>query len=426
MPFLTKTDSNAVVKGSRDPLGVQALWTSFGRRIVGNLTTVSTNLRDFTATMLGYAFIEQMEGETNEVELFLRWEQWASYCRVHRFVQVPVRGIERVNERLRGSKPIVISASREHQILSNQKTYGLWGLYSMPSRASGLLEEKTSRVTDAAREFIDREYWPRVKALQSDLKNARTPLDLEGKHKRHAAAVAGVLAPPGPGNPLTQAEQTFYTDHLLHHKPTQRRAVACMPAELKKTFAPTPALLTAWAERAARHDAELAEMLDDVRVIESLLAPAARLFSFLLGERKELLGTLTKNVSSTWGGNPFASLDLDRLEGHPRFYLRSPIKRGRIQSAMGDRAQSGEQWLGLAHALHAADFAQAISILCELNASVMQHRGGGPWITLENERLRVHANEAPVVLPASGQLPSLWEHSYFLQPLAFMTTTLQA
>ena len=415
MPFLTKTDSNAVVKGSRDPLGVQALWTSFGRCIVGNLTTVSTNLRDFTATILGYSFIEHMEGESNEVELFLRWEQWAAYCRVHQFGQVPVRGIERVNERLRNSKPIVISASREHQILSNQKTYGLWGLYSMPSRASHLLET-TARVTDAAREFIGREYWPRVKALRAELKNPRGNLDLEGRHKRLAVAVAEVLAPPGPDNPLTHAEQTFYTDHLLHHTPTQRRAVACMPAELKKTCAPTPALLTAWAERASRHDAELAAMLDDMRIIESLLAPAARLFSFLLGERKELLDTLAKNVGSTWCGTPFASLDLDRLED----------LRGRIQSATGDRALSGEQWLGLAHALHAADYAQAIRILCEINASVMQHRGGGPWITLENERLRVHANEAPVVLPAIAQLPTLWEHSYFLHPLALMTTTLQA
>lgn len=416
MPFLTKTDSNAVIKGSRDPLGVQALWTNFGRRIVGNLTTVSTSLRDFTATMLGYAFIEHMEGEANEVELFLRWEQWAAYCRVHRFGQVPVRGIERVNERLRTAKPITISASREHQILSNQKTYGLWGLYSMPSRASGLLEEKNSRLTNAAREFIGREYWPRVKALQTELKNTRSTLDLEGRHKRLAAAVAEVLAPPGPDNPLSQAEQVFYTDHLLHHSPTQRRAVASMPAELKRTFAPTPALLTAWAEHAARHDEELATMLDDVRAIEGLLAPASRLFSFLLGEHKEPLGTLAKNIGSTWGRAPFASLDLDRLEN----------LRGLIQETTAGRVRSGEQWLSLAHALHAADYTQAIRLLCELNASVMQHRGGGPWITLEDEFLRVHADEKPVELPASTQLSTLWEHSYFLGPLAFMTSTLQA
>lgn len=44
------------------------MWTNFGRRIVGNLTTVSTSLRDFTTTMLGYAFIEHMEGEVNEVD----------------------------------------------------------------------------------------------------------------------------------------------------------------------------------------------------------------------------------------------------------------------------------------------------------------------------------------------------------------------
>jgi hypothetical protein len=34
----------------------------------------------------------------------------------------------------------VISDDRAHQILGNQKIYGLWGLYTMPARASGLLD----------------------------------------------------------------------------------------------------------------------------------------------------------------------------------------------------------------------------------------------------------------------------------------------
>lgn len=50
VPFLTDLDSRAAVKGSRDPLGIQAIWTRFGRHVVGNLTTVSNSVRDFTIT----------------------------------------------------------------------------------------------------------------------------------------------------------------------------------------------------------------------------------------------------------------------------------------------------------------------------------------------------------------------------------------
>ncbi len=54
VPFLTDLDSRGDVKGSRDPLGLQAIWTHFGRKVVGNLTTVSSSLRGFTTTLLGY------------------------------------------------------------------------------------------------------------------------------------------------------------------------------------------------------------------------------------------------------------------------------------------------------------------------------------------------------------------------------------
>jgi hypothetical protein len=40
-PFLTDIDAQAAIKGSRGPLGIQPMWTRLGRRVVGNLTTVT-------------------------------------------------------------------------------------------------------------------------------------------------------------------------------------------------------------------------------------------------------------------------------------------------------------------------------------------------------------------------------------------------
>ena len=85
-PFLTDLDDRARVKGSRDPLGAQPIWTRFGRHVIGNLTTVTTSLRDFTTLLLGYYFAERVAEEAgtgSEVETFLKWEQLAAYSRAY-------------------------------------------------------------------------------------------------------------------------------------------------------------------------------------------------------------------------------------------------------------------------------------------------------------------------------------------------------
>jgi len=60
VPFLTGIDPEAAVKGSRDPLGLQTIWIRLGGLVVGNLTTVSTSVRDFTTLILGYYFAERV------------------------------------------------------------------------------------------------------------------------------------------------------------------------------------------------------------------------------------------------------------------------------------------------------------------------------------------------------------------------------
>src|SRR4051794_147638 len=98
-PFLTDLDSRAQVKGSRDPLGAQPIWTRFGRHVVGNLTTVSNSARDFTTLLLGYYFAEQLAKQAepgSELSTFLKWEQLAAYARAYHNKDVAFRGTERV------------------------------------------------------------------------------------------------------------------------------------------------------------------------------------------------------------------------------------------------------------------------------------------------------------------------------------------
>lgn len=411
MPFLTQIDPNARIKGSRDPLGVQAIWTALGRRVVSNLTTVSTSVRDFTATMLGYALVERLENSAeSEVELFLRWEQWAAYSRAFHFQkEAALRGIERVRERLEESTRVTISAARQHQILSNQKTYGLWGLYSMPARDSGLIEMQTARLTPEARALVEAEYWPKVRKIADFLPKQKCPVDLQSE--RLVKTIATLLGPR-----FTTTEREFYTRHLLHRTPQQTEAVRTMPAELRQRRpALSPVLLRDWQRRAEPSDPALAADLEHIRVAESVLAPAVWLFSWLLGQEKRTLDAVVKDVRDQWG-TAFERLELETFRG----------LGGCISQAAGRREGSDAHWMTVAASLHAADYTAAVRALLDLSADVMQHRGGARWISLENDSLRVHAQEKPARLLEREELPQLWTHSYFLDSLAIVTETLTA
>jgi hypothetical protein len=165
-PFLTDLDSRAVVKGSRDPLGIQQIWTRFGRHVVGNLSTVSNSVRDFSILLLGYYFasrVSESTGRGSELATFLKWEQLAAYARAAVNDDWVFRGTERVNKRLSEGHIVTLSAQSEHQILSDQKIYGLWGLFSVPSRASGILDTNVSAsLSPSALELVEKEYLPRL------------------------------------------------------------------------------------------------------------------------------------------------------------------------------------------------------------------------------------------------------------------------
>jgi hypothetical protein len=162
-PFLTDLDERAAVKGSRDPLGIQSVWTRLGRHVVHNLTTVSSLVRDFTTLLLGYWFVERVAeagGHGAELATFLKWEQLAAYARAEVNKDFSFRGVDRVARNLNEGPKIVVSADRVHQILGDQKIYGLWGLYTVPARASGLVEADPPWLTPAARDFVERMYLP--------------------------------------------------------------------------------------------------------------------------------------------------------------------------------------------------------------------------------------------------------------------------
>ncbi len=144
--LLSKQDPRELPKGSKDPLGFEILWTQYGRRTIGNLTTITGSIDEFLTALFGFYLSETVDDDEH-VHRFIRYEQVAGYLRQYTEKGGFVRGVSRVKERLKqlenGSIPVVtISKSKRDMILSSQSAYGLWGLYSTALDVSGLIEDR--------------------------------------------------------------------------------------------------------------------------------------------------------------------------------------------------------------------------------------------------------------------------------------------
>lgn len=437
MPFLTQLDSRAAIKGSRDPLGVQMIWTRLGRHVVANLTTVSTSVRDFTVLLLGYYFaarVAEEGGSAGDLATFLKWEQLASYARASVNKERGFRGTERVARRLQDGERVRLSVDAGAQILGNQKIYGLWGLYTVPAKASGLLEGDPTRLTGAARDVVERsllsameQAGPKtVQGVVDRLRNSEYALDLHGA--RDAAVLKGVARTLGK---LREPERQLYREHLLFgglgdHDPTRgtqgrQRLFAELLVDTRSSpdWALTPKTLRIIAARAARRSEPaaqaLAYRLERIVTAELTLAPAVALFEHVLGCDGQPLSAIADGVRRHWGKGPSQTIDVAAFEAlEPELRL------------WGDDAGTGRRWVQIAASLHDAQYEETLRLLLEQNAAVMKARSAAaPWADVREGKLHVRfRDEQATHLPDVVELPNYWRHAYFVESLRAVALSL--
>jgi hypothetical protein len=423
-PFFTDVDYRAQVKGSRDPIGAQGIWTSFGRKVVGNVTTVSTSIRDFTVLLMGYYLAEQVAnevGEASELETFLKWEQLAAFVRAHVNRDFSFRGTERVQRALSEGTRFTTSASGASQILSDQPTYGIWGLYSMPAMESGLVKREPPRLTDDGLLFVEKYYLPRfhkaggnVERLVSLLAKREASFDLaRDTNGGLFNAVAALLK-----RELTRQERDFYWSYIAEGGPKDNTK-GCQPllARLLSERLPqkdvtwTPALVRDLAKAARKHDGgTLSDELERICTCESVLAPAALLFAFIQGLSGVTLNAAIKRIKDCWGAR-VKTIDLARFEE-----LRPQLSKV--------RAETAENWIRIAAGLSAGRYEDVVERLIEQNKATMELRGGAAWIELRGGAFHVRLRDEQGDLPPADGLPDLWRFSYFINSLQLITNAL--
>ncbi|QDT04228.1 hypothetical protein K227x_26180 [Rubripirellula lacrimiformis] len=427
VPYLTDLDSRAAVKGSRDPLGIQQVWTRMGRHVVGNLTTVSNSVRDFSTLLLGYYFAEQLADELgpgSKLATFLKWEQLAAYSRASVNGDFSFRGTERVKRNLSESNRVTLSDERSHQILANQKIYGLWGLYTMPSRASGLVNGSPTRLTPVAMDFVQTHCLPILTKAGAGKDASRIVTLLKAKSTRF-----DVKKPDAPvvaaGQFLKQnirkAEREFFYEHLVEGGPTdategrQRQLASLLADSLSdSSFKWTPATMRHLVKAASSRGDQwqpLATDLERIRITESVLAPSSLLFNYLLGSDGQTIKEIAGAVEKQWGRG-LTTIEPGVLDG-----MHGQWSGG--DSSVGDR------WVAIGHALSSGRFADVVEQLMQQNASVMTTRGGAAWVEKNRGKLNVRFKDENGKLPDEDKLGELWRFPYFLDSLRSVVRVLR-
>lgn len=413
-PFLTALDSRASVKGSRDPLGLQSIWSRLGRHVVGNLTTVSTSVTDFTTLLLGLYFAEQLSPGMPSLDAILRWEQLAAYARhCGNKEEEGLRGIERVKRNVSDGATVTVSAARNWQILGNQQLYGIWGLYTMPARASGLIDDDALRLTPPTSEWLAETHakfiatdGPKIRKV---LANERTTIAWKGKDQELLARLGAVLRPTR----YDQKAREFYRRHLLHDEVRnktnglQHSLVTLLEPHFDETeLRLSPVMMQDLVEKATAVGLHpLADRLHRIRICESVIALASDTLGFLLARDGQPIARVASALREQWGQR-VSTINAKAF----------PVLQDEISQVWND--DIARRWTDIGSAFAQGDYAPLVSLLVAQNRAVMRVRGSPQgWLDEEKGVLKVRFRDERRDLPTHGDLPELWRFPYFITSL---------
>ncbi len=421
-PFLTEVDPEIAVKGSIDPLGLLPLWSRYGRQVVGNLSLVASSARGFTTLLLGYHFARRLVDErdvpeASVVEAFLKFEQLTAYSRLAAAEDRDahpgrVLGLRRVRSRLTQSKKVRIGSSRDAQILSNQRAYGLWTLFSGPAQESGLLVRKSLRLSEDGEAFVRDIVYPRLE--QAGLRDGRAILDVLRSRKwfepRGSDEQVARLLAELHTDEFSAQEKDFYIERFACGGPAdpggrQHQLWECIRAynDEHGTWLDRfdmDQLIGVIALAKERGYDDLHDRLWRIYRFEHVIGPASRVFGYLqVNADDRSIHDLADDLAAKWNSG-LGHVDPDALSAH-----LEPVE-------VLHQEQGVRRFETLARSLHTGDWVAVIEAILDQNAEVMARRGGGPWIVRDRDTLQVRHKQEGADLPEDPA--GLLIHPYFL------------
>lgn len=424
--FLTALAPEARIKGSRDPLGLLPLWARVGRRGIGNVTTVSGDLRGWTQLLVAIGLARTYgadQGAEGITEAFFGAEQLIAHARVWTNEIDPehaspvetndVRGVSRARVLLRKAiaerVPVMLDHKwAEWRLLGNQRSAGVWGQIGASARASGLVHKRDVALVRDGLRLWEEVYHPRLRpfaAVLSRLLRRGSPFRPDGEHRELARVVSGLHA-----TDLTPEESRVYRSAVLdgaHVEGGPPIQAALVNAWLERggldQDLDRPALQAFARDQVSRGRGQLAAWLMEIYQIEAVLGPIERLFSCLLRQPKVPINEIVTAVGARWP-DPISHLSAaDAL-----------LKE--VSLSTYREIAHYEALLRIRDALAAGDWQAAVQGVLTLNAWVMHRRGGGPWIWQEGDKL-VRGLGDGEDLPEPADRERALVHNYYLSPM---------
>ncbi|GJL84049.1 MAG: hypothetical protein DHS20C01_36830 [marine bacterium B5-7] len=398
MPFLSLLDDRAKPKGSRDPLGFELIWTHYGRQVIGNLTTITGSLTNFAVAILGFKWANDLHAHLPEADRqsrirdsFLRYEQLAAYLR-YLSGDTQIMGITRVQQRMRDKKSRVnFGIGADSQILSDQASYGLWGLYSSAMRDAGLVQGDIRLPTPIGLAIAEKIEHKLDQPYFIDMFSSVKPLaidELEPLASTFKRAINNIEARRDLMHTLMGGTQ---------HKQMQQKLWLLTQDMSKESSGVNgiPDFIT--QVKARSNGSDLAQRLTEIEWVERVLVAANNIFNYC--RRKD--GAMVAEIVS----------ELEQRYSYS--HLSDGLSFEGLRDVLG--VQRVDILQRLLQALRNHNQYEAVMALLELNRIVMELRGGCPWVELESgSTLRVKVPNETAALLDQVELESQWDYDYFI------------
>jgi hypothetical protein len=411
--FFTDLDESLRPKGSRDPIGLEPIWSQVGRRLVGNLTTVTRSLDNFIVTLVGFAVAANTDSPSNPVEpgsaeFYLRFERFEQMAAWARYVDDPkeVIGTRMLAERdqTRDGGAIDVGAGPAAKILADQRRSGLWGLYSSALTGTGLVDSKR-KLSPEGRALVE----PFLACYRSrSLQTFRKHMDDRDRTirvKPEAINLRELLHCPG---------RNVLAERLLRDGGGDMQKAIFEFAQTS-AFAQIRSPQDLFAALAAYGDSPtLQTYAKHVIELERALVVVACAFNFLLGPQQRQLNDVVESFAGKGWGNTDVwqalSLPVDDFRAQFSGVWRQRI--GKLYEAIGQ--------------LKAGDLPAFIRALLAFHADVMKERGGPAWVSLDAQDSMRGIMGQTGALESPEKLLAGWNNDYFVGAFISLTRALRA
>jgi hypothetical protein len=393
--FLSLLDDRAKPKGSRDPLGFEMVWTFFGRRVVGNLTTITSSLENFSVALLGFHWANELALNISEEdkpkkirENFLKYEQIAAYLRYYENSK-SIMGITRVTDRINNdAKLIYLGLGSNEQILSDQTGYGLWGFYSNALKDTDLIKGNERYLTEKGLSLASRF----ENNLNKDIffnwinGNSVAKSELKSVSKKYMKAIHNEeLVNDLFEKLMIGGEKEKIQEDLWY----LTKSIA-----KNKHFPDSVEDFINAIKAHAKNNSALLDRLQEIEQVERVLVAINNIFNYCQRHDGTELSEVLTNIKKQ-------SYNYDYLPSklpEQKFPRRDYIER-------------------ILQFLRKGDDESVLKEIFVLNKVVMEQRNGAPWIELENGkklRVRVKNEKSSLLSQQDRQLETHWDYDYFL------------